>query len=174
MTPLRYSSLRNSYNTVNSRYRTHNSRQQTFIKSSWRARKGEVRIVRECKVWYKFYNTSWYWMVLWRNSNVYGYSLFISPWTNWSPFCRWHFPTYFYKWKALYLMVWRRTGGKPLFEPMLTPLIDAYMRHQGNDRMNRISSIREFCKRRTKFSFDCHHNQWQANFHPMHRLSMVS
>ena len=91
-----------------------------------------------------------------------------------SPFCRWHFPTYFYKWKAFYLMVWRRTGGKTLFEPMLTPLIDAYMRHQGNDRMNRISSIREFCKRRTKFSFDCHHNQWQANLHNMHSLSMVS
>ena len=27
------------------------------------------------------------------------------------------------------VMAWRRTGGKPLSEPMLTQFIDAYMRH---------------------------------------------
>ena len=29
------------------------------------------------------------------------------------------------------VMAWRRTGDKPLAETMLTQLIDAYMRHQG-------------------------------------------
>ena len=29
------------------------------------------------------------------------------------------------------VMVWRRTGGKPLPEPMLTQFTDAYMRHKG-------------------------------------------
>ena len=29
------------------------------------------------------------------------------------------------------VMAWRRTGGKPLHEPMLTQFINAYMRHQG-------------------------------------------
>ena len=28
-------------------------------------------------------------------------------------------------------MAWRRTGYKPLSEPMLTQITDAYMRHQG-------------------------------------------
>ena len=27
------------------------------------------------------------------------------------------------------VMAWRRTGDKPLPEPMLTPFTDAYMRH---------------------------------------------
>ena len=27
------------------------------------------------------------------------------------------------------IMPWRQTGDKPLSEPMLTPFIDAYMRH---------------------------------------------
>ena len=27
------------------------------------------------------------------------------------------------------IMVWRRSGDKPLFEPMLTQFIDAYIRH---------------------------------------------
>ena len=30
------------------------------------------------------------------------------------------------------VMAWRRTGDKPLHEPMLTKLADAYMRHQGD------------------------------------------
>ena len=29
------------------------------------------------------------------------------------------------------VMAWRRTGDKPLPEPMMTQLTDAYMRHQG-------------------------------------------
>ena len=29
------------------------------------------------------------------------------------------------------VMAWRRTGDKPLPEPMMTQFIDAYMRHQG-------------------------------------------
>ena len=29
------------------------------------------------------------------------------------------------------VMAWRRTGDKPLPEPMSTQFIDAYMRHQG-------------------------------------------
>ena len=28
-----------------------------------------------------------------------------------------------------YVMAWRRSGDKPLPEPMMTQLIDAYMRH---------------------------------------------
>ena len=29
------------------------------------------------------------------------------------------------------VMAWRRTGGKPLPEPMMVQFIDAYLRHQG-------------------------------------------
>ena len=32
----------------------------------------------------------------------------------------------------VHVMAWRRTGDKPLPEPMLTQFTDAYMRHHGN------------------------------------------
>ena len=73
---------------------------------------------------------------------------FISPWTKWLPFSRWHFKMHFHEWKVLYfdskftevcsidnksalvqVMAWHRTGDKPLPEPMLTQFINAYMRH---------------------------------------------
>ena len=31
----------------------------------------------------------------------------------------------------VHVMAWRRTGGKPLPEPMMAQFIDAYLRHQG-------------------------------------------
>ena len=33
------------------------------------------------------------------------------------------------------VMAWRRTGDKPLSEPMLTQFTDAYMRHYGGDEL---------------------------------------
>ena len=33
------------------------------------------------------------------------------------------------KWALVQVRAWRRTGAKPLSEPMLTHFIDAYMRH---------------------------------------------
>ena len=81
--------------------------------------------------------------------NQKGVNQLISSWTKWPPFCRCHFQIHFYEWKVLYfdilifvpkepidndtelvkVMVWRRTGDKPLPEPMLTQLTDACMWH---------------------------------------------
>ena len=33
------------------------------------------------------------------------------------------------KWSLVQVMAWRRTGDKPLHEPMMTQFNDAYMRH---------------------------------------------
>ena len=35
------------------------------------------------------------------------------------------------KWVLVQVMAWRRTGAKPLSEPMLTQFTDAYMWHLG-------------------------------------------
>ena len=39
------------------------------------------------------------------------------------------------------VMAWRRTGGKPLPEPMLTQFTDAYMRHQGESSSDELNGI---------------------------------
>ena len=69
------------------------------------------------------------------------------PWTKWPSFHRQHFPMHFHEcfdWKftdvcskgpidnksaLIQVMAWRRTGVKPLPEPMLAQFTDVYMRH---------------------------------------------
>ena len=39
------------------------------------------------------------------------------------------------------IMYWRRIGGKPISEPMLTWFTDAYMRHYGGDELTCFTTV---------------------------------
>ena len=39
------------------------------------------------------------------------------------------------KWALFQVMAWRRSGDKPLSEPMFTQFTDAYMGHLGGDEL---------------------------------------
>ena len=72
------------------------------------------------------------------------------PWKKWQPFRRRHFQMHFHEWQIkislkfipkgpidnkssfVEVMAWRRTGDKPLTEPMLTQFTDAYLRHSAS------------------------------------------
>ena len=84
----------------------------------------------------------------------YIYLKHIEAGTRWPTFSRRHFQSHFLLWKLFYfikmslkfvphgpfnnipalvqIMAWRRSGDKPLFEPMMAYIVNAYMRHSAS------------------------------------------